>query len=57
LNPERWGSLLIQENYQEECACDKRNNNNNNNNNNNRLAPYASAYEPQCDVTGHDYFT
>jgi hypothetical protein len=25
---------LVQENYQEEKACDKRNNNNNNNNNN-----------------------
>jgi hypothetical protein len=24
LNPERWGSLLVQENYQEEKACDKR---------------------------------
>jgi hypothetical protein len=35
LKPERWGSLLVQENYQEERACDKRHNNNNNNNNNN----------------------
>jgi hypothetical protein len=26
LKPERWGSLLVQENYQEEKACDKRNN-------------------------------
>jgi len=24
LKPERWGSLLIQEKYQEEKACDKR---------------------------------
>ena len=24
LEPERWGSLLVQENYQEEKACDKR---------------------------------
>jgi hypothetical protein len=23
--PERWGSLLVQENYQGEMACDKRN--------------------------------
>jgi sorbitol-specific phosphotransferase system component IIBC len=38
LKPERWGSPLVQEKYQEEKACDKRhpyNNNNNNNNNNN----------------------
>jgi nucleoside-specific outer membrane channel protein Tsx len=34
LKPERWGSQLVQENYQEERACDKRHNNNNNNNNN-----------------------
>jgi hypothetical protein len=32
LKPERWGSLLVQEKYQEENACDKRHNNNNNNN-------------------------
>jgi len=32
LKPERWGSLLVQENYQEEQACDKRHNDNNNNN-------------------------
>jgi len=32
LKPERWASLLVQENYQEEEACDKRHNNNNNNN-------------------------
>jgi predicted Fe-S protein YdhL (DUF1289 family) len=31
LKPERWGSLLVQENYQEEKACDKRYNNNTNN--------------------------
>jgi hypothetical protein len=24
LKPERWGSLLVQEKYQEEKACDKR---------------------------------
>ena len=24
LKPERWGSLLVQENYQEEKKCDKR---------------------------------
>jgi hypothetical protein len=41
LKPERWGSLLVQENYQEENTCDKRQkqqqqHNNNNNNNNNR---------------------
>jgi heme/copper-type cytochrome/quinol oxidase subunit 2 len=24
LKPERWGSLLVQENYQEEMSCDKR---------------------------------
>ena len=36
LNPERWGSLLVQEKYvnQKEKACDKKQNNNNNNNNN-----------------------
>jgi len=28
LKPERWGSLLVQESYQEEKACGKRNNNN-----------------------------
>jgi hypothetical protein len=33
LKPERWGSLLVQEKYHEEKACDKRDNNNNNNNN------------------------
>ena len=27
MKPERWGSLLVQENYQEEQACDKRHNN------------------------------
>jgi hypothetical protein len=27
--PERWGSLLVQENYHKEKACDKRHNNNN----------------------------
>jgi hypothetical protein len=32
LKPERWGSLLVEENYKEESACDKRHNNNNNNN-------------------------
>jgi hypothetical protein len=32
LKPERWGSLLVQEKYQEEKSCDKINNNNNNNN-------------------------
>jgi hypothetical protein len=31
LKPERWGSLLVQEEYQEEMACDNNNNNNNNN--------------------------
>ena len=31
LKPERWGSPLVHENYQEENACEKRNNNNNNN--------------------------
>ena len=32
--PERWGSPLIQEKYQEEKTCDKRHPYNNNNNNN-----------------------
>ena len=39
LKPGRWSSPLVQEKYQEENACDKRNdddNNNNNNNNNNK---------------------
>jgi hypothetical protein len=31
LKPERWGSLLVQETYQEEKACDKRHTHNNNN--------------------------
>jgi len=35
LKPERWGSPLVQEKYQEEKACDKRHPYNNNNNNNN----------------------
>jgi hypothetical protein len=35
LKPERWGSPLVQEMYQEEKACDKRHDNDNNNNNNN----------------------
>jgi hypothetical protein len=29
-----WGSLLVEEKYREEKACDRRHNNNNNNNNN-----------------------
>jgi hypothetical protein len=45
LKPERWGSPLVQEKYEEEKACDKRNDddddddddNNNNNINNNNL--------------------
>jgi len=53
LKPERWGSLLVQENYQKEKACDKRHNydndddddddedDNNNNNNNNNNVPYC----------------
>jgi hypothetical protein len=36
LKPERWGSLLVQEKYQEEKACDKRHPYDNNNNNNNK---------------------
>jgi len=28
LKPEQWGSLLVQEKYQKEKACDKRQNNN-----------------------------
>jgi hypothetical protein len=41
LKPERWGSPLVQEKYQEEKTCDKRHpyNNNNNNNNNKRGTP------------------
>jgi hypothetical protein len=35
LIPERWGSPLVQEKYQAEVACDKRQHNNNNNSNNN----------------------
>ena len=34
LKPERWGSSLVQETYQEEKACDKINNNNDNDENN-----------------------
>jgi len=37
LQPERWGSPLVQEKCQEEKACAKRHPYNNNNNNNNRL--------------------
>jgi hypothetical protein len=33
LKPELWGSLVVQENCQDEKACDKIHNNNNNNNN------------------------
>jgi len=35
LDPEQWGSPVVQEKYQDEKACDERRNNNNNNNNNN----------------------
>ena len=40
MKPELWGSPLVQEEYQEEKACDKRHNNdddNDNNNNNNNF--------------------
>jgi len=39
LKPERWGSLLVQEKYQEEMPVtgDIHNNNNNNNNKNNNI--------------------
>ena len=37
LKPERWGSPLVQEKYQEEKACDKTHPYNNNNNNNNNF--------------------
>jgi len=40
--PERWGSPLVQEKYQEEKACDKRHPYYNNNNNNNRPTIYQS---------------
>ena len=46
MKPEWWGSLLVQEKYQEEKACDKRypyNNNNNNNNNNNSSSSSSSS--------------
>jgi hypothetical protein len=33
LTPEQWGSSLVQEKYQGEMACDKRQHNNNNSNN------------------------
>jgi hypothetical protein len=33
LKPERWGSLLVQEKYREEKACDKRQHNNTNDDN------------------------
>jgi hypothetical protein len=35
LKSERWGSALVQEKYQEEKACDKRQQQQHNNNNNN----------------------
>jgi len=35
LRPERWGTPLVQEKYQEEKSVTRDNNNNNNNNNNN----------------------
>jgi hypothetical protein len=38
LKPEWWGSPRVQEKYQREKACDKRQHNNNNNNNNNNLS-------------------
>jgi hypothetical protein len=49
LKPERWGSPLVQEKYQEEKACDKRHpyNNNNNNNNNKYNVPVAAERRPQ----------
>jgi hypothetical protein len=37
LKPEQWGSPLVQEKYQGEKACGKRQHNNNNNNNNNNF--------------------
>jgi hypothetical protein len=36
LKPERWGSLLVQEKYQEEMPVTRDIHNNNNNNNNNK---------------------
>jgi len=37
LKPERWGSPLVQEKYQEEKYCDKRQQQQQQNNNNNNL--------------------
>jgi hypothetical protein len=51
LKPERWGSLLVQETYQEEKACDKRhtyNNNNNNNNNNKTTKILQTGKDSKC---------
>jgi len=48
LKPEPWGSLLVQEKYQEGKACGKRhpynnNNINNDNNNNNNTAVFQAV--------------
>jgi len=56
LKPERWGSPLVQEKYQEEKACDKRHpyvdddddDNNNNNNSNNKLQETQQTYYLDC---------
>ena len=62
MKPERWGSPLVQEKYQEEKACDKRQqqeeeqHNNNNNNNNEFSYLYAQKLNRlmtnYIDITG-----
>ena len=63
MKPERWGSLLVQENYREEKACDKRYNDddddydddddddNNNNSNNNNVTKFPKKCLAMCPST------
>jgi len=50
LKPERWGSLLVQEKYQEEMPVTGDIHNNNNNNNNNMVEAQTCATESGNDV-------
>jgi hypothetical protein len=63
LIPERWGSLLVQEEYRGEMACDMRrrrrrqqqqrhnNNNSNNNNSNDNLSSVLTMLDATCRLT------
>jgi hypothetical protein len=52
LIPEWWGSPLVQEKYQGEMACDKRQHNNNNNNNNNIVVCVMAVPIQLCRLEG-----